>query len=430
MTVEIFGEKPSTPLDVDGRPGARSPIVGRYNRSLVLEAIRLHPGASRVEIARVTGLTSAAVSNIVRGLIDNELVVETGTAASRGGKPGVQLQVRSRHRYAVGVHLRPNSFGAVLADLDGTIVHHESATAAMNSREPTQVLHQAASLVRRMLRKEQVAEESIVGVGVATPGPVDHQHRHLLDAPNLPGWHGAPVAAVLAARLGQRVTLVNNANAAAVGEKWLGSAQGIGTFLYVYLGIGVGGAIFIDHRLYDGVTSNAGAIGHMTVDPDGPTCGCGNRGCLESVASAAAMVGRTAAKRELAERIGLALGPENIDHDHRKLVRLAADGDPEVIATLAPAFEQLAFGVTSLINVLDVDHVILGGPAVSREPELYLGPIRAAVAGRPIARQVQNVKVTHSSLGVRAAVIGAAATIFQEAYGPNLATASPKEIGR
>lgn len=429
MTVETFGENPPVLADVDRRAGARSPIVGRYNRSLVLEAIRLHPRASRVEIARITGLTSAAVSNIVRGLIETELVIETGTAASRGGKPGVQLQIRSRHRYAVGLHLRPNSFGAVLADLDGTIIHHES-TNTKKSGDPTQVLHQAASLVRRMLRKEHVADESIVGVGVATPGPVDHQHRHILDAPNLPGWHGTPVAAVLAARLGQRATLVNNANAAAVGEKWLGSAQGIGTFLYVYLGIGVGGAIFIDHRLYDGVTSNAGAIGHMSVDPDGPLCGCGNRGCLEATVSAAAMVSRVAARQDLAGRIGLTLGPENVDSDHRKLLRLAARGDAEVMATLAPAFEQLGIGIASLINVLDVDHVILGGPAVSREPELYLEPVLTAVTGRPIARQVQNIQVTHSSLGDRAAVIGAAATIFQEAYGPNLATSSPKEIHR
>jgi len=426
--VTSFGQLPSALDEVVWRPAARSPIVGRYNRGLVLEAIRRYPGASRIELARITGLTSAAVSNIVRGLIESELVMETGMMASRGGKPGVRLQVRPGHRHAIGVHLRPDSIGVVLADLDGSVVRHQHVTVNASARGPEAVLRRASTMVRQLITKGHISAASVVGIGLAAPGPVDHAQRRILRAPNLPGWEEAPLADLLQTAAGHRVTLINDANAAAIGEKWVGSARDVATFLYVYLGIGIGGAIFIDHRLYRGLTFNAGAVVHVVVDPAGPQCRCGNRGCLEAVASPAAMVSRIGDRPELAARLDVSLEAEQTDHDHERVIAAAVAGDREVIRTLAPAFDLLGGAVASLVNVLDVESVIIGGPAVEHGPQLYLQAIRTAVAAKPIARQVQKVDVAQSGLGDRGAVIGAAAMIFQEEFGPNLVTSGNKEL--
>lgn len=427
MAVSL-GAGPSALDDVVWRPAARSPIVGRYNRGLVLEAIRLHPDASRVELAKITGLTSAAVSNIVRGLMNAGLVMERGVMASRGGKPGVRLRIRPRYRHAIGVHLRPDSIGVVLADLDGTIIRHHAVAVSTRSLGPEGVLGRASAIVQRMIKALHISKASITGVGLAAPGPVDHGRQRILRAPNLPGWEKAPLADLLQQGVGHRVTLVNDANASAIGEKWVGSARDIATFLYMYLGIGIGGAIFIDHRLYRGLTFNAGAVGHLIVDPSGPVCGCGNRGCLEAIASPAAMVGRAAAVPGLSGRLQLTLERENTDSDHAAVLRAAAAGDREVIEMLSPVFDQLGSAVASLVNVLDVGQVIIGGPAVDHGPDLYLGPIQTAVATKPIARQIQSVGVRRSDLGERGAVVGAAAMIFQEAYGPNLMPAHTEEL--
>jgi predicted NBD/HSP70 family sugar kinase len=140
------------------------------------------------------------------------------------------------------------------------------------------------------------------------------------------------------------------------------------------------------------------------------------------------MVRRVAAVRGLADRLGLTLEAEHTDSEHAAVLGAAISGDREVIETLAPAFEQLGSAVASLVNVLDVGQVIIGGPAVVNGPDLYLDPIRAALANKPIARQVQAIGVRQSGLGDQGAVVGAAAMIFQENYGPNLVTSEEGDL--
>lgn len=421
MTMQRAGSDRATLDGAPWRPGVRSPLVGRYNRGLVLEAIRLQPGASRVEVASTTGLTTAAVSNIVRSLLDEGLVVEQGVAESRGGKPRVRLQVRERYRYAAGIHIRPHSVSVALSDLDGTVVGQTTVRLGRRSTGPETVLDRAATIVQQLQSDEGVDDEAMLGVGVACPGPIDAANRTVLEAPNLPSWRDVPVAALLEERCGGRVTVENNANAAAMGDKWLGVARDLPTFLYVYLGIGVGGAVFVDHQLYRGATGNAGAIGHISVDPDGDHCRCGNRGCLETVSSEGAMVARVKkVEPGVQERLGLRFTMASLDSDHELILKAAAGGDRRLRSAITPSLEQLGIAVASLVNVLDVGHVVVGGPAVVGAPDLYLTAIRGAISTRPIARRVQHVGVVHSSLGGLAAVVGAASLIFHETYAPSL----------
>ncbi len=406
---------------VTWRPGVATPFVGRYNRGLVLEAIRLHPSASRVEVASWTRLTAATVSNIVRDLIDEQLVMEEGAAESRGGKPRVRLRVRGGYRYAAGIHLRPHSVGVALADLDGTLVSSTTEPFSRGESDPQHVLTLAAALVKRLQGEAGVSDEALLGVGVACPGPIDARSRSVLKAPNLPQWEHVPIGDPLEDLLHRPVTVENNANAAAIGDKWLGVARDLSTFLYVYLGIGVGGAIFIDHQIYRGASGNAGAIGHLVVDPGGARCRCGKRGCLETVSSEEAIVARV---REsvpgVKERLGLRFTAASLDADHERILKAAAAGEGDVQEAIAPALEHLGLAVASLIDVLDIGHVVVGGPAVTGSPGPYLDAIRRSIASVPIARGVQRVSVVHSDLGGLAAVVGAASLIFHDTFAPSL----------
>jgi predicted NBD/HSP70 family sugar kinase len=395
-----------------GRQGVRSPAIGSYNRGLVLETVRLQPGASRVEVAERTKLTAAAVSNIVRSLIDDGLIEETGRGASIGGKPRTTLQIVPGARYSLGIHLDPRTIFAVLVGLDGSIVAHRTQRLRSQRLPPAEVLDRAATLATSLCA--DIDRSRIAGAGVACPGPIDAGRGTIIRAPNMPGWDNTPIRDMLGARLPWPIAFENDANAAAIGEKWNGAAQHVSNFLYVYIGTGVGGAIFIDHHIYRGRTANAGAIGHLTIRENGRPCGCGNRGCLEAYCSQQAIVDGAG------EIAGLDRRPETVARDHQIIARAAADGDPAARGVIAASARHLATGVASLVNVLDIDAVFLGGHVIAASPAQYVDAVAQAVADRPVAHSVQRIEVAASSHSTLAAAIGAAAMVLHDQYAPRI----------
>ena len=175
------------------------------------------------------------------------------------------------------------------------------------------VIHEMCDAIR-VLAVKYSNVGALQGIGVGVPGIIDMKTGMLRESPNLPGWAESPVQAEIEQRLGTRVILENDANVAALGEKWLGAAKDVGDMIMLTLGTGVGGGIVLEGRIWHGMTGMAGEFGHMTVEPEGPQCGCGNRGCVEQYASATAVV------RMAKEAIASGRAPE--------LAR-AANSDPE-----------------------------------------------------------------------------------------------------
>ncbi|HVX47595.1 MAG TPA: ROK family transcriptional regulator [Mycobacteriales bacterium] len=410
-----------TPAGGGARSGARAPLIGNYNRSLVFESIRISPDSSRVEIAARTGLTGAAVSNIVRALMNDGLVIESGRAASTGGKPATRLRINSTARHALGVHLDPQAIIAVIADLDGTIVGHKTVRLRTVRKPAEQVLGQAATIADELIAEAGIDRATLTGAGAACPGPIDAARGLVLGAPNLPGWVDIPVREILEQQIGCAVTIENDANAAAIGEKWIGVAQTIGDFLYVYLGAGIGGAVFLDHHLYRGCSGNAGAIGHLLIQQDGRPCACGNVGCLETVCSQYAIIDKAHGLPEpIRTELELQFRPRSIAEDHRKILRAAVAGHARASAIVTESARQLGDAVASLINVLDVGTVILGGHAIADAGDLYLAAVRDAVRDRPVARRTQHIQVMRSSPDVLAGAVGAASVVFHDLYTPRI----------
>lgn len=299
---------------VSGRPRAKViPSQARaHNRSVMLSLLFHNGPASRADLARATGLTRVTVSEIIGRLLAEDLVEELGLRPEgRVGKPAMMVGLRATEHYIAAVDLQslPTVRVAVL-DLNGTAVHSAGADFSGLQGEPA--VQAVTELCRQTLAR---SPQDVVGVGIASPGVVD-ENGVVVESANL-GWRDVPLAERLRAALGTGVHVANDADAAALGEFTYADASASG-FMLVAIGQGVGAGLVIDGNLLRGHALAAGEIGHLTVNPRGPVCSCGRRGCLETYLALpnlrAALEGRTAPQRraslrDAGRRLGAVLAP-------------------------------------------------------------------------------------------------------------------------
>ncbi|GAA3309784.1 hypothetical protein GCM10020295_75310 [Streptomyces cinereospinus] len=323
--------------------GTNLPKVGRYNRAVVLDQIQLADGISRVEIAERTGLTPQTVSGIVRRLLDEGIVREDGASrVSSGGKPRTTLRLNAGAGSAVGLHFDPVELTCAVVDLLGRpLVVRRRPTP--HGADPASVVATMAELVAEVLGEADVPRESILGLGLATPGPIDQERGMIVAPPQLAHWTRVPLQSMLSEATGLPVILDNDATAAAVGERWSGAGRGVANFAYFFFGTGIGGGLILNHQVYRGGSLNAGEFGHSSVLPDGPECYCGNRGCLERLVNPSAIVAevhRRLADRPRADSVlsqAFDRDPSSVDHAAIQLAAAAATPSPPRSSTRPPS---------------------------------------------------------------------------------------------
>lgn len=401
------------------RSGTNLPRVRDYNQGVVLEAIRIGIGVSRVEIAENTGLTAQTVSNIVRRLLDDELVIEDGVDPS-GRKPRVKLRIKPNSRYAIGALIDRDETSLVLMDLDGRIVGRESRP--VDQQQGAQgVLEQIAEATETLVHTAKVDPNKLLGVGLGCPGPMDHDRGILYEPLDLFGWNWHEVALKqdLAGRIGLPVIVDNDATAAAVGERWVGGAQGVRNFAYIFMSMGLGAGIFIENQPYRGDTTNAGELGHMTIDIDGPLCFCGNQGCLETYCSPSRIVSAVLLRLEHgASSVLSSLAPAELNLTAVTSAALA--GDALALQELRYSARMLATGVVNMVGLLDLRLIVLGGTHMAEAGPIYQEEVEKALKSRLLTRNVRKVSVELSLAGKDAGAVGAAALVFHEIFAPRL----------
>lgn len=404
--------------------GTNLPKVGRYNRSVVLDQIQLADGISRVEIAQHTGLTPQTVSGIVRRLLDEGIVREDGASrVASGGKPRTTLRLNADAGSAVGLHFDPVELSCTVVDLLGRPLVVRKRPLDPGA-DPALVVKAMAELVAEVLAEAGVAREKVLGLGLATPGPMDLKHGTIVGAPQLAHWTRVPVQRMLSEATGLPVTLDNDATAAAVGERWSGAGKGVADFAYFFFGTGIGGGLVLNHQVYRGGSLNAGEFGHSSVLPDGPECYCGNRGCLERLVNPSAIVAEVhrrltadpTANSVLAQPF--AQDPASVDHAAIRIA--AAAGDPVAAAVIDATAEHVASVAVDIANFIDVDLIVLGGHGIQHVESRYVEVVAAVLARRPLSRHVRVVQVEASPLGTDAAVVGSAALVLHATYSPQL----------
>jgi predicted NBD/HSP70 family sugar kinase len=401
------------------RRGTNLPRVGGYNRAVIMEAIRCGDGVSRADVASRTGLTPQTVSTVVRALLADGLVVETGSLPSNGGRSGTALSLNAGSRYAVGVHLDPGSTVAVLVDLAGRIVAQERDRLPV-PQPPDTFAERLAGTVDRLVTAAGVARDRLLGVGLAVPGPIDPERQLVVFPPNLAGWSEVPLPTVLGEKTGLPVVMDNDATAAAIGERWVGGPHRVGSLLFVYLGTGIGAGIALGDGIQHGDSGNAGEIGHLVVVPDGNPCRCGARGCLEAHCAPPAVVAGHVRRHgpEEAARLGLSLAPADTFTDYGRICEAAAGGDPASRATVAELAELCAQAVRGAVNLLDVSTVVLGGPALPAVERALRTAITRQVNELTLAHAVRRVAVEPSLIGTDAGAIGAASLVLHGRFSP------------
>lgn len=359
--------------------------VRRHNLALVLREVAAGEPVSRAAVAGRTGLTRGTVSSLVEELLDGGLVTELAAARGGPGRPANPLQLNRAGPAGLGVEIGVDHVGACVVDLTGDVRAVRAVASDHRGRPPAVGLRTAAALAAEVIAE---AGLRVVGATVALPGVVGPRGE-LQRAPNLPRWIDVPVGRELSTLLdGLPVDTGNEADLAALAELWCGG--GPPDMLYVSGEIGVGGAIVLGGELFRGAGGRAGEVGHVVVDPDGPPCSCGGRGCLEQAAGQEALLA--------------AAGAADVDD------LLARQHDPAPSAAVAAAGRALGVALAGAVNLLDVPAVVLGGLYARLGP-----PLRDAVAAELGTRVLTSppVDVRCSALGADAALRAAATSVVR-----------------
>lgn len=311
-------------------------------------------------------------------------------------------------------------------DLGGTKIYTALANARGKILAEVKIPTEAGGGTQHVLRRivqtvEQVSGQSGVNVrpaflGIGAPGPTDSKKGIVHQAPNL-GWRDVPLKELLEEALGLPVVVANDANLAALGEHVFGAGQGVADLVYVTVSTGIGSGFILGGKLYSGASFGAGEVGHMTVDPDGPLCNCGNRGCLEAVASGSAMARRA---REMVEKgrgqgiLQAAGGKDQISAV--SVSRAAAAGDREALAILAETGKWLGLGLAGVINLLNPALILLGGGAMQAGKPLW-DAMEEEINKRALQALRRRVQLAPAGLGPRSGLMGAIALAIQSSEG-------------
>ncbi|MDT0410195.1 MULTISPECIES: ROK family transcriptional regulator [Streptomyces] len=390
--------------------------TGPGSRALVVDLIRSSGPISRVELVKSTGLTQPTISNIVRRLIEDGVVRETGDTVATRGKPRSLLVINSHAAYGVGIHLATDALTCVVTDTRGGTVGR-LLVAAPPAEDPGAVTEALAGLYRDVVAGLGLPARGIAGLAVVGPGPVDVAQGSFLALPGRSPAPGPALAPALAAALGVPVLVDSDASAATVGEFWGRQVSRARTFGCLYMNSGIGSGVVLDGALHRGASSNAGKLGHTAVVRGGRECPCGNRGCLEQYAAPRVLVERARALPGLARRLRIAEG-DPVDRAFDVLARAALYWDGAARALLDESAELLAEAAVTLTNLWDLDTLVLAGPGFAVAGSLYVSAIRERLAASAFTREVHEVAVDLSSNPRDAAAIGGAALVLQGSVAP------------
>ncbi len=299
------------------------------------------------------------------------------------------------------------NFRTALIDRTGHL-HYRNSTETNAERGPDEVIEMM--VVQFASAIERAGAGRILALSTTAPGPLDPWRGVVFQPPNLPGWNEVPLKDILEERLGWPAFISNDANAAALAEHRFGAGRGARHLIYVTVSTGVGGGIIADNRLFLGAHGSSGEIGHIVVDPDGPLCGCGNRGCVESLASGPAIA------RRFVDRIGQGAetalaGHPSAEITTTQIVSAAQNGDKLAIEVLAEAGRWLGIALANMIHLFDPEIIVVGG-GVSNAGALIFEPMKAEIDRRTMAQFRDSYRIATAALGDDVCLYGAAAIGF------------------
>jgi glucokinase-like ROK family protein len=391
--------------------------VKEHNLRAILSALLRYGPISRVDMARLTGLSTTTMTNLVTELHEQGVVEEAGKEESEGERPGAGrprtlVRLIPTARCAVGIHIGVDTVHVGVTDLFGDLHAYRMAQQPENA-SPEQLLTLAAEMAEDALAESGKCRDCLVGYGVGASGLTDPRTGVNVLAPNL-GWRNVPVRDIMVRLTDRPVIVDNNVRAMALAESMFGAGRDVDTLAFIYSRVGVGAGFVVGGQLYRGTQFGAGEIGHTTVVPvNGKPCRCGNSGCLETLVSEGEIVRQAALLAEAAPGSILAA---TLDQD-RALVsgpsidsvfEAARAGDCGALTLLDECAFHLGTTLANLVNLINPDMIILGG-LFAAGADLLLPRVEETMRRRSFAGLGERVSLAVTSFGRRVGVIGAAA---------------------
>lgn len=383
------------------------------NISLILDHVRRHAPLSRSKLAKMTGLNKATVSNIVRELIKKRFIIELGTRDTKAtiGPPSIDLDINPNAGWIIGAEIGNNSISVILTDLSPRILWRRfQKTAQPNDLDA--VLAQTLNLLTEAYAEGKKSDIPILGLGLAVPGLVDISTGTLLFTP-YQNWRDVPLLHLIESQIDVPIYIGNKAHMAALGESYFGTARDSDFVLYINAGFSLSSGIVLYGDVLPGTTDLAGEVGHMTVDPNGLRCQCGNIGCWETTANQQALHRRiqgAIASGQDSSLIQFTQG--NLNELSLSLILEAADsGDEVALNALEETGYWLGIGIANLINILNPQMVVFGG-TLSTAHKYLLPTIQEVVAERSLHWAWKSCDIKLTAHKKDAGVFGAIATVY------------------
>jgi predicted NBD/HSP70 family sugar kinase len=384
------------------------------SRALVLDFVRSAGPVSRVELAALTGLTPATMTNVMRQLLTDGLVIEVGRDLSTGGKPRVLLDINPTARFAVGIQLGADSLTYVVTNLGGAIVGRLRTRGAEDS-PPAEVVARMARSANQLIEDLGIDGAAVIGVGLAAPGSMDIDRGVLLAPPTLRQWSEYPLRDALAEATGRPVLLDNDGTASAVGEFWGGDVPDASTVCAVYMGAGIGAGILLGGTVFRGASSNVGELGQMWLTS--PRSGAA-ADTLERVAGPAGVAAAVQRALDDGAESSLVLGGTDPIADFTLISTAALLGDPVAVTAITHSAQDLAEAVLIAANLFDLDCVVLAGPSVAIAGSIYVEILQKRLSEGFFAKSRHGIEVRLSTHATDAAAVGAAALVLQHQLAP------------
>jgi len=393
------------------RTGDQS-LVREINLSLIMNHLRMNAPISRAALADATGLNKTTVSSLVNELIERQFVREIGFASPSAGRPGILLKLNPTAGFIVSCEIGVDFILVICTDFAPEIIwrHEEHIDPTIGQRT---ILDRALTILNQAIEVGCPACTTLLGIAVGVPGLVDQATGALLFAPNL-GWKGLPIRAILQESFNVPLYVDNEANIAALGEHYFGAARGYEDVLYISAGVGLGGGIVHNGRVFSGVTGVSAEFGHMTMDPDGEICKCGNQGCWETQVSQQALfrhVWRHIDQGE-ASRLSKMTDGRRASLTVPLIVDAARAGDVVALDSFKIIGHHLGIGIASLVNALNPELVVFGG-ILSLAGEFLMPVIEKEVEQRALKWNREAMQLVLAKHGYDACVMGGVAAVYQ-----------------
>jgi glucokinase-like ROK family protein len=387
-------------------------LLKEINRSRAFEILKGTRILSRPELAQQTGLSRATIALLMEDLLRVGVAQHVGLGGSTGGRPPALLEFNPDAAYAIGASMRDHQWRVVITNLDGRVLQRQDVPILGHTPEAAvTALHGGLTALLDHVDKRRV----LPAVGLGTPGLVDMYTGVIKTAVDV-GWFEVPIRAMVEAKLGLQTFVANRSRVGALAEYWHGAKSGVKELIYISIGTGISAGILHQGELFMGVNSSAGELGHVTIVPDGPQCRCGNRGCLQQLASEPAIADRARARlREGSDSLLSSMAGNYPERVTAAMVFQAAEQQDRLALELVQETARyLGIAIATLVNLFNPQLLVLGGP-VGQFSQVMVMPLLEEVRKRALAYPLSATQIVNSTLGMDASPIGAAVLVLQRA---------------